>query len=112
MIRFIASATASVLLAAILLTPLGARADALDDAKAQGLVGEQIDGYIGAVSGAGGVQPLIDDINAKRKAKYAEIAGKRGAPPEAVAKIAGQKLIERTPAGQYVRDQTGQWKQK
>ena len=44
--------------------------------------------------------------------KYEQIAEKQGAPLAAVAQIAGKKLIERTPAGQYVLDADGQWRQK
>lgn len=113
MTAFLRRFSAWLLLAVVALAPIGvAWADALDDAKAKGLVGERADGYIGAVGDASGVQALIDEINAKRKAKYAEIAAKRGAPTEAVAKITAKKLIERTPAGQFVRDDTGQWVQK
>ncbi|MGI9435467.1 MAG: YdbL family protein [Geminicoccaceae bacterium] len=103
------------------------QAGPLDDAKAAGLIGEQPDGYLGPVAGpglgkarsleAGGkmteeVQRLIDEVNAGRKSKYAEIAGKRGAPVDAVAQIAGKKLIERTPAGQFVMGSDGNWQQK
>ncbi len=84
----------------------------LDDAKAAGLVGEKADGYVGAVTGDASVQGLIDEVNAGRKAKYAEIAGKRGAPVDAVAAIAGKKLIERTASGQFVMGNDGQWQQK
>jgi uncharacterized protein YdbL (DUF1318 family) len=89
-----------------------ALAGPLDDAKAAGLVGEKIDGYVGAVTGDVSVQALIDEVNAGRKAKYAEIAGKRGAPVDAVAAIAGKKLIERAAGGQFVMGSDGQWTQK
>ncbi len=113
MTRLFSLATASLMLLMVALAPIGeATAGPLDDAKAKGLVGEQADGYLGAVSGGGGVQDLVEEINAKRRAKYAEIAGKRGAPPDAVAQIAGKKLIERTPKGQFVRGNDGQWVQK
>jgi uncharacterized protein YdbL (DUF1318 family) len=113
MIRSFSHALAALLLALVLtVSDRTARADALDDAKAQGLVGEQADGYVGAVEGAGGVQALIDEINAKRKAAYADIAAQRGAPTEAVAQIAGKKLIERTPKGQFVRGSNGQWTER
>ncbi len=113
MTRFLRLVAASLVLLMISLLHLGAaQADALDEAKAQGLVGEQADGYVGAVGDAGSVQALIDEINAKRRAKYAEIAAKRDAPTEAVAAIAGKKLIERTPAGQYVRTDNGGWVEK
>ncbi|MGI9452205.1 MAG: YdbL family protein [Geminicoccaceae bacterium] len=104
---------ASLVLALISLITIGtAHAGPLDDAKAAGLVGERADGYVGAVTGDAGVQGLIDKINAGRKAKYADIASKRDASVEAVAAIAGKKLIERTPAGQYVMGSDGQWQRK
>ncbi len=113
MSRIFLSFAASLMLVFALFANLDhAHAGPLDDAKAEGLVGEQMDGYVGIVGGNGNVQGLVDDINAKRRAKYAEIAKKRSAPTEAVAQIAGKKLIERTPAGQYVRGSDGQWRQK
>lgn len=112
MTRFFHLITASLLLAAGVFATGDAIAGPLDEAKAQGLIGEQADGYVGPVEGAGGAKELIDEINAARKAKYGEIAAKRGASPEDVAKIAGKKLIGRTPPGQYVRGSDGNWVQK
>jgi uncharacterized protein len=91
-----------------------ALAGPLEDAKAEGLVGERIDGYLGVVdSGApGSVKSLVDQINAEREAKYAEIAKKQGAPVAAVAQIAGTKLIQRAPKGEYVMGANGQWQRK
>ena len=96
------------------LSALPAAAASLDDAKARGQVGERIDGYVGVVdAGApGDVRAMVDEINAERRAKYEEIAKKQGAPLAAVAQIAGKKLIERTPSGQYVLDAGGEWRQK
>ena len=86
----------------------------LDDAKAAGQVGEAPDGYVHLVNDGApaDVKALVKDINAKRKAKYESIAKKRGVPVEAVATQAGAKLIERTPAGQYVMDDHSNWKKK
>jgi uncharacterized protein YdbL (DUF1318 family) len=91
-----------------------ALAGPLDDAKAAGLVGERIDGYLGVVdSGApADVKRLVEQINAERQAKYAEIAQKQGAPVQAVAQIAGEKLIERAGGGEYVMGADGQWRRK
>jgi len=48
----------------VLLLPLGAFAISLDAAKAQGLVGEKPDGYIGAVGSASPeVSALIRELN-------------------------------------------------
>jgi uncharacterized protein YdbL (DUF1318 family) len=91
-----------------------ALAGALDEAKSAGLVGERIDGYLGVVdSGApADVKRLVEQINAERKAKYAEIAKAQGAPVQAVAQIAGEKLVERAAPGEYVMDANGTWQQK
>ena len=107
------SMLASLILALVSIAAINvAHAGPLDDAKSAGLIGEKADGYVGAVSGDASVQALIDEINTGRRAKYAEIASKREAPVDAVAAIAGKKLIERTPAGQYVMGSDGQWQQK
>ena len=58
------------------------------------------------------VAQLVEQINAERQAKYAEIAQKQGAPVAAVAQIAGKKLIERAGPGEYVMGANGQWQQK
>jgi uncharacterized protein len=104
---------------AIVLLSLGflaapAFAASLDQAKAAGQVGERIDGYLGVVdvNAPGDVRALVDQINAERQAKYKEIADKQGAPVAAVAQIAGKKLLERTPAGEYILGADGQWRQK
>ena len=96
------------------LTALPAAAQSLDEAKADGQVGERIDGYVGVVdaNASGEVRALVDQVNAERKEKYAEIAAERGTSIQAVAQIAGQKLIARAPGGQYVLGANGQWRQK
>jgi hypothetical protein len=102
---------------ALLMLGLGigpTQAGPLEDAKAEGLVGERIDGYVGVVdSGApGSVKSLVNQINAEREARYAQIAQKQGAPVAAVAQIAGRKLIERAPRGEYVMGADGRWQRK
>jgi uncharacterized protein len=91
-----------------------ALAASLDQAKAAGQVGERIDGYLGVVdaNAPADVRALVDQINAERQAKYKEIADKQGAPVAAVGQIAGKKLLERTPAGEYILGADGQWRQK
>jgi uncharacterized protein len=110
---------ASLRFAAIALLSLGllaapALAASLDQAKAAGQVGERIDGYVGVVdaNAPAEVRTLVDQINAERQAKYKEIAAKQGAPVAAVAQIAGKKLLERTPKGEYILGADGQWRKK
>lgn len=90
-----------------------AQASALDEAKSSGELGERYDGYLGPVSdsASAGSKALAADINTKRKAHYAKIAAKNGATVEATAAIAGAKLVEGAPSGQYVMPSAGAgWK--
>lgn len=87
----------------------------LDSAKAQGLVGEQLNGYVGLVttSPSHDVQVLVDDINARRRAAYEKVAAQtQGASLSDVEKLAAAKLIARTPSGQMVQDASGRWVKK
>ena len=101
-----------VLLALALSGP--AAAQGLEAAKSQGLVGEKADGYLGIVvaSPSAEVKALADSVNTQRRAKYEEIARQNGTAVDAVAALAGQKLVERAPAGQWVTDAKGNWRRK
>ena len=83
----------------------------LSDAKSQGLVGETPTGYLEVVKANPEADKLIKEINAKRKTHYQEIAKKNKTPLNAVEKLAGQKAMEKTPAGQYVKV-GGKWQKK
>jgi len=91
-----------------------ANAATLDDAKAAGQIGESVDGYVHLVdpNAPADVKALVTDVNNQRKEKYAGIAVTRGASVEDVAALAGAKLVERAPAGQYVMDSSGAWRKK
>lgn len=85
----------------------------LQQAKSSGLVGEQLNGYLGVVSGndSADVHALIKDINAKRKAKYKAIATQNNTSLETVEILAGKKAIEKTENGHYIQTATG-WVKK
>ena len=86
----------------------------LQDAKAQGLVGEQATGYLGLVKpGASAeVKALMNEINTKRKKEYQDIARRNNTELNVVEALAGKKALERTPSGQYVKPPSGQWVRK
>jgi len=84
----------------------------LGDAKTQGLVGEQPDGYLGVVQATPDAVALAAEINAKRKAAYQDIASKNGATLAQVGAMTGQKVIDKAPAGTYVKTPDGQWVKK
>ena len=90
-----------------------ARALDLEEARGRGLLGEQADGYVGVVvpGPSRELAALADQVNSKRRAHYAEIAERNGTPVEAVAALAGKKLVEAAPSGQWVRPQ-GEWVKK
>jgi len=98
-------------LALSLLIALPAFALELGDAKSQGLVGETNSGYLAAVKPSADVTALIEKINSKRKAYYQNIANKNSISLEAVEVRAGQKAIEKTPAGEFINTGAG-WQQK
>jgi uncharacterized protein YdbL (DUF1318 family) len=77
----------SWIVALMLAIALPALALDLDEARAKGAVGERSDGYVAAVKDhpSDEVKQLVDEVNAKRRAYYEEIAGRNGAPVEAAA---------------------------
>jgi uncharacterized protein YdbL (DUF1318 family) len=109
------SSTAAACAVLLAFVSLAAPASALDleTARSQGLVGEQVDGYIGAVSPnpSAEVRTLVAEVNGKRRASYQEIATRNGTGVAAVAALAAQKLIARLPAGSWVGE-NGRWYQK
>lgn len=86
--------------------------DPLAGAKQAGQVGERPDGLVGTVPGApAAVQALVDQVNAQRLERYRGIAASNGTSVDKVQAVAGQQLIDRTPAGQYVLS-GGRWVKK
>ena len=107
---------AAAALLAVLLSCLAgsALAASLDGAKAAGLVGERPDGYLGLVAADApvDVKALVSDVNARRRAEYAKIAKANGTSVDAVAALAGAKLVERAGAGEFVMTSAGRWVRK
>lgn len=86
----------------------------VDAAKAQGVVGEQSDGYLGFVSGDGdaALKAAVAEINAGRGQVYREAAAKAGVSPEAAGASSFTQRFPAIPAGQYYRAADGSWKRK
>jgi len=95
----------------LLLSP-AAMALTLDEARQQGLVGETLSGYIAVVTQNADAQALVDRINQGRQQQYQALALRNNMTAAEVGRIAGQKLVERAAAGQYVRGINGQWLKK
>lgn len=84
----------------------------LQQARASGMVGEKLDGYIAALNPSADVSALVADVNAKRKAEYARISSKNGQPVEVVAKLAAQEIVNGLPKGASYQGPDGSWKTK
>lgn len=98
----------------LLAVSVAASESPLTQPKAAGLIGEQADGYVGLVTQnvPADVRRLVDDVNAKRRAGYQQIAAKQGTPVSEVEKVGGKTAIEKTLPGNYVRDLNGNWYKK
>lgn len=105
-----------LLTAALVLLPAGdvARADALDDARAQGTIGERFDGFaaIRDPSASPGTRRLVEDINAKRRKLYNEVSTREGTTIESVGRIYARQIVGNVPPGTWIMRGNGQWVRK
>lgn len=86
----------------------------LDEAKAQGLIGEKVDGYIAAVTSNASpeLQALIESTNTGRRQVYIDLAKRNGITVEAVGVVSAEKLREKAAKGDYVQNTSGRWERK
>ncbi len=85
----------------------------IDAAKSQGVVGERIDGYLGIVGSAdASLRRKVQEVNAKRRALYDQLAGNTGTTTAQVARVTGEKQIAAAGRGEYIMDESGRWIQR
>ncbi len=101
---------ASILL--VLSLHVQAAALTLNEARAQGRVGETLSGYIAPRQQDAETLALVSRINAARTESYQRLADSNNLPVDEVAKMAGQKLVTRARPGEYVRGINGRWLRK
>lgn len=111
MIRIVPHALAA---AALLLAPAAVQAQGRDPAyaaaRAAGQVGEKMDGYLGyVVPPSPALRAVIEDINIKRKAVYADKAKANNATVEEYALTSGCLLIAQTAPGEKYQAPDGSW---
>ncbi|MFT7471794.1 MAG: hypothetical protein ACI8XU_001690 [Kiritimatiellia bacterium] len=104
----------TLLLACMLLLVPMSFALTLQEAKNEGLVGEQRDGYVGLVmdSAPADVMALARDVNNQRRELYQQIATQNNLTVEQVAALAFEKAVEATLSGQYLQNAAGGWVKK
>ena len=84
----------------------------LSQARAQGLVGETLDGYIAVVTPSADASAVVSDINARRREEYTKISKDNGQTVSVVGKVAAARIIAGLPAGSYYKGADGSWKKK
>lgn len=101
---------------ALILLALGMNVQAaaltLNDARAQGRVGETLSGYLAPIQQDAETLALVNRINASRAENYQKLADSNNLPVDEVAKMAGQKLVARAQPGEYVKGINGKWLKK
>lgn len=110
---------AAVLAALVAATPVAAQAmnakAAVDAAKAQGVVGEQADGFLGFVqpTSDSALKAAVAEINAGRAQLYREAAAKNGVSVEAAGASAFTTVVQtRLKPGEYYKPAGGGWVRK
>lgn len=86
----------------------------LDDAKARGLVGEAITGYLAPVETpvSAEVRTLINEVNTRRKAEFERTAAKTNTTLIQVSHRFYELAVKRTRPGHYYQDANGSWVRK
>jgi uncharacterized protein YdbL (DUF1318 family) len=110
----IKSLLGGLLMALAMMFSVPAMADALDDARAAGLVGERPDGLVAPVSpnAPANIQSLVQSVNAQRMEKYQQIANEKGVPADQIGAITAEKIIAKLKPGWYYMDSSGNWVRK
>ncbi len=110
-----AAFAAMMLAAAFASAPASAQDSVIAQARTAGIVGEQADGYLGIRTGqttSADLRARVDQLNIRRRAEYTTRAERNNATPnEMAASIVCVLFGERLRAGEYYRDESGQWRQ-
>ena len=106
----LAAAVAATALGGIATPAFAPRAPAYAAARASGEVGEKMDGYLGIVGAeTPELRRIVNDINIKRRAVYAERAQANNATLEEYALTAGCQAILATSPGEKYQAPDGSW---
>lgn len=93
--------------------PAAAQTAAVDHARAEGVVGERYDGYLGLASAGGqALRSQVGAINIKRRSLYSELAAKRGVSPQEVGLTAGCQLLAGVRVGEAYLLSDGVWRRR
>lgn len=71
----------------------------LQQARIQGIIAEQPDGYVKVTKDSPEATQLANEVNASRKVEYQRISKENGQPLDVVAKIAAGEIARKLNAG-------------
>jgi uncharacterized protein YdbL (DUF1318 family) len=104
------------LTAGLSLAALSAHAESrlLDAPRAAGSVGERYDGYavVRDASQQANLGALVAQVNAERRALYAQRAAADKATIDQVGRIYAAQILRSAPAGTWFLQESGQWVRK
>jgi len=108
---FTGVATTAILSASAHAQTISAKAR-VDQAKAEGLVGEQLDGYLGFVKPdvSEDVRAAVNEINIRRKSIYTQTARAKKVSVSTISGLTGEKLTAKAKPGQMVKLGDGTWR--
>ncbi len=94
-------------------TLASAQSPVVDVARAQGVVGERYDGYMGlAAPASAALRGAVGSVNIKRRALYSNLAAKKGVSPQEVGMTAGCQLLARLTVGEAYLLSDGKWQRR
>ena len=99
----------NAILLALILCGTPAWADALENLRASGAIGESDNGYV--VARESGARAEADAINTKRSAIYQEKAAAQGVSIDQVGKVYAEEIFKKVPAGTWIQI-NGNWTKK
>ena len=88
------------------------RLPVIEGLKAQGVVGENNQGYLGFVSSNRTKQDVVAAENQDRKTIYAHIAKQQNVSVELVQSRRAKALADRAKPGHYIQNASGAWIKK
>lgn len=85
----------------------------LDQLKAQGVVGENNQGFVEIREGGNAqAQSLVSAENADREQVYAMIAKQTGASADSVGRARAKQIAANSRSGVWIQDESGRWHRK
>lgn len=112
----VAAVVASLAIAGVAQADPASAKAAVDAAKAEGVVGEQSDGFLGFVNpgaASGDVRAAVSEINAGRRQLYAQAAAQNGVSAAAAGSSAFRTVVQaKLRPGDYFQDAGGAWVKK